>query len=339
MAIARCDGSSKVWQAPELVPYGPLPLHPAAGVLNYGQGLFEGLKARRVAGSAGGGEEDAIVLFRPDANARRMQNGAARMSIPPPPEEVFLEAVKMAVASNAGWVPPALKGTLYVRPLLIGSGPVLGLAPAPEFQLVVYTSPVASYFKGGQLTPIRLKIETGMHRAGPGGTGDVKVIGNYAPVLVAQSAAKEQGFNDIIYVDAVSRTFIEEVSSCNIFVVKGGRITTASLAQGTILPGITRDSLIQLARDLGYAVEEGQVSVDDLLGADEVFCCGTAVVVSPVGSVTHDGVEHTYNGGEVGPVSQKMFDALTSIQEGQADDAHSWNLAVPPADHQAQAQA
>lgn len=239
---------------------------------------------------------------------------------------------------------------MYIRPLLIGTGAVLGLAPAPSYTFVIYVSPVGAYFKGGQLTPINLKIEESMHRAGPGGTGGVKTIGNYAPVLKVQYAAKvsallskvrcygvasfhlllalqDAGFSDILYLDAVENKYVEEVSSCNIFVVKGKTISTPPLS-GTILPGITRRSIIELASDRGYEVHERNVDWEELQEADEVFCTGTAVVVAPVGSITKGDVRKEYQGGEVGPVSQELYDTLTQLQMGLSEDPKGWVVPV-----------
>ncbi|KAJ7547370.1 hypothetical protein O6H91_08G082700 [Diphasiastrum complanatum] len=312
MYIMKCERGQ--WQQGELKPYGNLELSPSAGVLNYGQGLFEGLKAYRTF-------DGRIFLFRPKENAVRMLEGAARMSMDAPSEEMFLSAVRKTVLANQRWIPPSGKGSLYVRPLLIGSGAVLGLAPAPEYSFVVYVSPVGNYFKGG-LAPIDLKVETHHHRAAPGGTGGVKTIGNYASVLKAQLEAKSKGYSDVIYLDAVNNHYVEEVSSCNIFIVKDGEISTPEL--GSILPGVTRKSILELARDQGYKVKERPVSADELMDADEVFCTGTAVVVNPVGSITYKERRTRYNNGGLGKVTKELYKALTEIQMGLSTDKFGW---------------
>ncbi|XP_051126803.1 branched-chain amino acid aminotransferase 2, chloroplastic-like isoform X2 [Andrographis paniculata] len=299
----------------ELQRFGNIELSPSAGILNYGQGLFEGLKAYRR-------HDGNILLFRPEENALRLRMGAERMCMPAPSVEQFLEAVKATVLANERWIPPAGKGSLYIRPLLMGTGAVLGLAPAPEYSFLIYVSPVGNYFKEG-LAPINLLVETEMHRATPGGTGGVKTIGNYAAVLQAQSAAKAKGFSDVLYLDCVNKRHLEEVSSCNVFVVKGNMISTPAI-KGTILPGITRKSIIDVARSQGFQVEERLVSVDELLDADEVFCTGTAVVVSPVGSITYNNKRITYGSDGVGRVSQQLYSALTSLQMGLAEDKMGW---------------
>lgn len=318
MYIMKC-GQDGVFSGGDLFPFGNIELSPSAGVLNYGQGLFEGLKAYRRA-------DGRIVLFRPEQNALRLTMGAERMCMPAPSVEQFVEAVKQTVLANKRWIPPFGKGSLYIRPLLLGSGAVLGLAPAPEVTFLIYVSPVGNYFKEG-LAPIQLQVETKYHRATPGGTGDVKTIGNYAPVLKVQRSAKVEGFSDVLYLDAINKKYLEEVSSCNIFVVKDKTVSTPAL-QGTILPGITRKSVIEVARSRGYEVHERLVSVDELMDADEVFCTGTAVVVSPVGSITYLDRRVTYGNGAPGKVSQELYSVLTSIQMGLADDNMGWTVEV-----------
>ncbi|XP_019173169.1 PREDICTED: branched-chain-amino-acid aminotransferase 3, chloroplastic-like isoform X1 [Ipomoea nil] len=318
MYIMKCS-QGKTFTKGELQRFGNIELSPSAGILNYGQGLFEGLKAYRK-------QDGHILLFRPEENALRMQMGAERMCMPSPTVEQFLEAVKATVLANERWIPPAGKGSLYIRPLLMGSGAVLGLAPAPEYTFIIYVSPVGNYFKEG-LAPINLVVETEMHRATPGGTGSVKTIGNYAAVLKAQSAAKAKGYSDVLYLDSVHNKYLEEVSSCNVFMVKGNMIATPAI-KGTILPGITRKSIIDVAVNQGFQVEERAVSVDELLDADEVFCTGTAVVVSPVGSITHLGKKVTYGSNGVGLVSQQLYSTLTQLQMGITEDKMGWVVEV-----------
>ncbi|XP_074589308.1 branched-chain amino acid aminotransferase 2, chloroplastic-like [Curcuma longa] len=301
----------------ELLRYGPIELSPSSGVLNYGQGIFEGLKAYRK-------EDGSILLFRPEENALRMRMGAERMCMPAPSVEQFVDAVKLTVLANKRWVPPTGKGSLYIRPLLIGSGAVLGLSPAPEYTFVIFVSPVGNYFKEG-LAPINLLVENEFHRAAPGGTGGIKTIGNYASVLKAQKKAKENGYSDVLYLDSTHKKYLEEVSSCNIFVVKNKVISTPEI-KGTILPGITRKSIIDVALGQGYQVEERAVSVDEVLDADEVFCTGTAVVVSPVGSITFLGRRVEYGNKGVGAVSQELYSELTRLQMGISEDTMGWTM-------------
>lgn len=317
MFLATYDVQDGTWTQGELQPYGPLPMYPSAQALNYGQSIFEGMKAQRSA-------KGRVVLFRPDCNADRMAAGAARMSMVAPPEDLFIRGVEETVRANADFIPPQGKGSLYLRPLLMGSGPILGLGPASSYTLVVYCAAVGSYFKGGQLTPIDLIVETRFHRAAPGGMGGTKCAGNYSPVLVTQLAAKREGFSDVVYLDAKTDTYLEEVSSCNIFVVKGNTIRTPPL-QGTILPGVTRRSIVELARSRGYEVKEEPVSVSEAMEADEIFTTGTAVVVSPVGSLTHEGVRRQFGTpGEPTKVALELYDALTGLQQEKTDDPFGW---------------
>ncbi|CAG9462729.1 unnamed protein product [Pedinophyceae sp. YPF-701] len=297
-------------------PYGPLEMMPSAQVLNYGQAIFEGMKAQR-------SQKGNIVLFRPEKNAARMAGGAGRMSMQPIPEDVFVSAVESVVKANAAFVPPAGKGALYLRPLLLGSAPILGLGPSEEFTFVVFAAPVGSYFKGGQLAPIDLVVESRFHRSAPKGMGGTKAAGNYSPVLVTQLAAKKQGYADVIYLDARHEKYLEEVSSCNIFVVKGNTIKTPPTS-GSILPGVTRASICELAKSLGFEVLEEAVSIDEALDADEIFTTGTAVVVSSVGSITHEGNKVEYCDGKVGPVTMQMYDRLTGIQSERYEDEFGW---------------
>ncbi|KAF2591626.1 hypothetical protein F2Q70_00040558 [Brassica cretica] len=364
MYVMKCNLDGEFSKG-ELQLFGNIEVSPSAGVLNYGQGLFEGMKAYR--------KQDGknILLFRPEENANRMRSGAERMCMPAPTIDQFVEAVKATVLANKRWVPPAGKGSLYIRPLLMGTGAVLGLAPAPEYTFLVYVSPVGNYFKEG-VAPINLIVESEFHRATPGGTGGVKTIGNYAAVLKAQSIAKSKGYSDVLYLDCVHKRYLEEVSSCNIFIVKVKTpfrfykmslhlsdnvistpeikgtilpgITRKSIIdvartqgfkdnvistpeiKGTILPGITRKSIIDVARTQGFKVEERNVTVDELLEADEVFCTGTAVVVSPVGSITHKCKRVSYGEGSFGPVSEKLYTVLTSLQMGLSEDNMNWTL-------------
>ncbi|KAF5795682.1 putative branched-chain-amino-acid transaminase [Helianthus annuus] len=317
MYKAKCTLNSTFEQG-QVTDYGNVELSPAAGVLNYGQGIFEGTKAFR-------GEDGRILLFRPDQNAVRMQIGAERMCMESPSIQQFVDAVKQTAIANKRWIPPSGKGSLYLRPLLIGSGPTLGVSPAPEYTFLVYASPVGNYFKEGT-APLNLCVNTEYHRATRGGAGGVKSITNYAPVIKAMLKAKEQGFSDVLYLDSVHKKYIEEVSSCNIFLVKGNTISTPATV-GTILEGITRKSIIDIARDLGYKVEERLVAVDELMEADEVFTTGTAVSVASVGSVTYNGQRVEYKTGDK-LVNQKLYKTLVGIQVGKIEDKYNWVVEI-----------
>ena len=319
MYLARCELGGE-WQAGELQPFQNLELSPAACVLNYGQGLFEGLKAYRA-------NDGRILLFRPEMNAARLRNGCRRLSMPPVPEEIFLSAVQEVVSENGDFIPPNNDGALYIRPLVFGSGTILGVAPAPEFTFLVFTSPVGPYFKGG-LTPIRLLVTQDFHRAAPKGTGGVKAIGNYAPGMLPSGHAKRKGYAEVVYLDAAEDRYIEEVGAANFFALFGDTLVTPALS-GSILPGVTRDSVLQLAAErFGLQVEERDVSIDEALGADELFCSGTAAVISPIGYISHEGEDHQFSGGEVGPRTRALYEALTAIQHGDVIDEFGWVVEV-----------
>ncbi|XP_019437870.1 PREDICTED: branched-chain-amino-acid aminotransferase 2, chloroplastic-like isoform X2 [Lupinus angustifolius] len=317
MYINKCSSAQNFGQG-QLSPYGHIQLSPSAGVLNYGQGLFEGTKAYRK-------ENGKLLLFRPEQNAIRMQNGAERMCMISPSIDHFVDALKQTVLANKRWVPPPGKGSLYLRPLLLGTGPVLGLAPSPEYTFLIYASPVRNYFKEGS-APLNLFVEEDYDRASRRGTGSVKTISNYAPVLMAQIRAKSRGFSDVLYLDSATKKNLEEVSSCNIFIAKDKYILTPA-TNGTILAGITRKSVIEIARDHGYQVEERAVTVDELIEADEVFCTGTAVGVAPVGSVTYQDKRVEYITGS-GTICQELNSTLLGIQTGIIEDKNGWVIEI-----------
>ncbi|XP_015576601.2 branched-chain amino acid aminotransferase 2, chloroplastic [Ricinus communis] len=316
MYIMSCSDDEKfAFGQGNLTPYGNIELSPSSGILNYGQGLFEGLKAYR-------GEDNHIRLFRPEENALRMQMGAERMCMPCPTVEQFADAVKQIALANKRWIPPVGKGSLYIRPLLMGTGPILGVGPAPEYTFLLYASPVGNYSKG----PLHFLVEENVHRAIPGGTGGIKAITNYSPVYKASTQAKAKGFSDVLFLDAEGGKNIEEGTACNIFVVKGNMIATPAVT-GTILPGVTRRSIIEIALDFGYQIEERLVPLEELIDADEAFCTGTAMVVKPVSSITYRGKRVEYKIGE-GTVSQKLHATLTGIQTGRTEDKKGWTVMI-----------
>ncbi|MBA0837072.1 hypothetical protein Goarm_009256, partial [Gossypium armourianum] len=311
MYVMRCSKDDNFKEG-RLSRYANIEISPSAG------GIYEGTKANRT-------EDGRILLFRPDQNATRMMHGAERMCMPSPSIQQFVDAVKETVFANKRWIPPPGKGSLYVRPLLVGTGPILGLAPAPEYTFLVYASPVRNYFKEGT-APLNLYIDEEFVRASPGGAGGVKTITNYAPVLKALARAKDRGFSDVLYLDAVNRKYLEEVSSCNIFIVKGNRISTPAIS-GTILQGITRKSILEIAKDHGYQVEERAIPVDDLGDADEVFCTGTAVGVAPVGSITHRNRRIEFKT-ESSLVYKELYSTLVGLQTGRIEDKKGWTVEI-----------
>lgn len=317
MYVIKCGRDDEFKQG-QLSRYGNIELSPSAGVLNYGQGLFEGTKAYRR-------EDGCLFLFRPQQNAIRMQIGAERMCMPSPSTQLFVDAVKQTVLANRRWIPPPGKGSLYVRPILFGSGPILGLAPASEYTFLVFASPVGNYFKEGT-APLNLYVEDEFHRSARGGAGGVKSITNYAPVLKSLSKARNRGFSDVLYLDSVNKRYIEEVSSCNVFILKGNVLSTPA-TNGTILKGITRNSIIEIAPDLGYQVEERPIPVEELLDADEVFCTGTAVGVAPVGSITSKGNRIEYKMSNQ-LVCFQLYSRLMGIQRGSIQDKRGWIVEI-----------
>lgn len=303
-----------------LRPFGPIELYPTSTVLNYGQSLFEGLKAFRR-------EDGTIVMFRPDMNARRMASGARRFLLPAVDLETFVAAAEEVVRANAHWVPPHGKGALYLRPLLMGTGADLGVKASHTATFCVYACPVGNYFKSG-LTAIRLQAVRGFSRAAVGGAGSVKAGGNYAPAFQVQAAVRQRNFDEVLCLDAATGTMVEEAGASNFFaVVEDGTLVTPSLGPGTILPGVTRASIIELAREeCGCEVAERHLTLDELKSAKEAFCCGTGASVTPVGSISvahDDGTEDedaaTVFGDGVSPgaLTQRLHRILSGIQTGE----------------------
>ena len=320
MYVTHCQ-TGETWQPGKLEPFGNISISPAACVLNYGQGLFEGLKAYYT-------EAGKVVLFRPKENAARMAEGCRRLCIPPIPEEIFMAGVTEVTKANKDYVPPyrqdsTAQGALYLRPVIWGSGPILGVAPAPEYTFLVFASPVGPYFKAG-FQPIKLKISKGYHRAAPGGVGGVKAIGNYSCGMLPASLAKAEGYSEVLYLDAKENRYVEEVGAANFFCLQGDTLLTPEL-DGTILPGITRRSVIKLARErFGLKVEERKVKLEEVLEADEAFASGTAAVISPIGSIHYGEQDYTFNNGHVGAFTEKIYQALTAIQFVRDADPYDW---------------
>ncbi|MFF3730621.1 branched-chain amino acid aminotransferase [Streptomyces sp. NPDC002476] len=310
------------WHDGQLVPYGPLSLDPATTVLHYAQEIFEGLKAyRRPDGS--------VATFRPDANARRFQASARRLAMPELPVETFIEACDLLVQQDKAWVPAhGGEESLYLRPFMIASEVGLGVKPANEYLFVVIASPAGAYFPGG-VKPVSIWLSENRVRAVPGGMGDAKTGGNYAASLLAQAEASEKGCDQVAYLDAVEHKWVEELGGMNLYFVYGNKIVTPTLT-GSLLAGVTRDSLLTVARDLGYESEEGRVSIgqwreDTEKGTlTEVFACGTAAVITPVGTVKCEGGEWAQGDGGPGEVTLKLRERLLDIQRGVAEDTHGW---------------
>jgi len=314
------------WHNAQVLPYGPITVDPSAVVLHYAQEVFEGLKAYRWNG-------DAIVSFRPEANAARLQRSSRRLAIPELPEELFIESLRQLIAVDSAWVPPAGgEESLYLRPFVIATEPGLGVRPATEYRYLLIASPAGAYFKGG-IKPVSVWLSTEYVRASPGGTGAAKFGGNYAASLLAQAEAAEHGCDQVVWLDAIERRYVEEMGGMNLFFVFGSggsaRLVTPELS-GSLLPGITRDSLLQLATDAGFAIEERKIDVEEWRKGvatgeiTEVFACGTAAVITPVSHVKYGDGEFTVADGEPGEVTMALRDTLTGIQRGTFADTHGW---------------
>ena len=309
------------WSEMELSDSEYFPMHISAACLHYGLEVFEGLKAFR-------GVDGKIRIFRAEASAARMQSSAAKLCLPVPTTEMFIEGCKEVVRRNLDFVPPYGTGSssLYLRPLLIGTNPVLGVKAATEAMLIIFSSPVGAYFKEG-LLPISAVIDRDQDRAAPRGTGDVKVGGNYASSILSGARAHSMGYANVLYLDTHERKYIEEFGAANFFGVRDGKYITPK--SGSILPSITNNSLRQLARNLGLEVEERPVPIEELELFDECGACGTAAFISPVTKIVDLQTEKVYSfGDKIGEYSQKLFDALQDIQYGRAEDPYGWTITV-----------
>ena len=315
----------KGWHDPRIEPFHNISLSPAAMVYHYGQEMFEGLKAYK-------GPDGNVFLFRPDMNAKRTNATNDRLVIPQLPVEDFVQAVAAVVDVDRDWVPTEPGTSLYIRPFIIATDEFLGVAPSKTYLFMVILSPSGAYYESG-LAPVGIWIEDEYVRAVRGGIGFAKTGGNYAASLIAQQKAHDAGYSQVLWLDGVERKYIEEVGAMNIFFKIAGKIVTPRL-NGSILPGITRNSVLQLCRDWGYEVEERKISAEELLEAqsngtlEECFGTGTAAVISPVGKLRYKDDVMTINGGDIGPVSQKLYDTITGIQTGILPDEKGWRVKV-----------
>ena len=315
----------KGWFDPRVEPYGPLSLDPATAVLHYAQELFEGLKAFR-------GRDGKIRLFRPQKHAERLNNTARRMCIPPIEPDLVIKSWTTLVALDRDWVPSSVGTSLYIRPTIIASEAFLGVRPARSYLYFVILSPVGAYYPEG-MAPVRILVVDKYVRAVEGGVGGVKTAGNYAASLYASEEAKHAGFTQVLWLDGVHRKYIDEVGTMNIMVKIGDEIITPPLT-GTILSGVTRDSALALMRGWGLKVSERQISIDEVVQAhkqgtlEEVWGTGTAAVISPVGELSYKGEKMVISGGEIGPLTRKLYDAIVAIQYAQAPDPHNWAVEV-----------
>jgi branched-chain amino acid aminotransferase len=310
------------WGEGELTRDQTIPLHMAATCLHYGQECFEGLKAYHT-------RAGDVVTFRPDENAKRMIRSCTKILMQAPPEELFMEAVHKAVNANRKYIPPHGTGaSLYIRPLVLGTGPEVGVKPATEYMFMVFVTPVGPYFKTG-FKPVHLIVEEEVDRAAPLGVGDVKVGGNYAAGLRATMGAKAKGFTEVLYLDAKEKRFIDESGPANFFgVTPDGQYVTPE--SPSILPSITNMSLITLAEEMGMRPQRRPVDVEEIFDFTEAGCCGTAAVITPVGSITwHDRKKVFGDGQTPGKYCTELYNKLTAIQTGDAEDKYNWVHKVP----------
>ena len=315
----------KGWHDARIVPFQNISLSPAAMVYHYGQEMFEGLKAYK-------GENGEVYLFRPDMNAKRTNASNDRLVIPQIPEEDFVQAVSAVVDVDRDWIPTEPGTSLYIRPFIIATDEFLGVAPSKTYLFMVILSPSGAYYESG-LAPVGIWIEDEYVRAVRGGIGYAKTGGNYAASLIAQKKAHDAGYSQVLWLDGVDRKYIEEVGAMNIFFKIAGKVVTPSL-NGSILPGITRNSVIELCKSWGYEVEERKISVDELIEAqkngtlEEVFGTGTAAVISPVGKLRYVDDVMTIQDGQTGTLSLKLYETITGIQLGKLPDERGWRVKV-----------
>ena len=313
--------AGKGWLNPRIEQYGDISIDPAAMAIHYGQEIFEGLKAY-------GGIDGGINLFRAIDNFSRFNLSAKRMCMPEVSIDVVMEGTKKLILLDKEWIPRSQGTSLYIRPTMLATEPHLGVRPGNAYLFYIIIGPVGAYYKEG-LNPVKIYVEDYFVRAAPGGTGEAKTAGNYGGSLLAAKKAKEKGFTQVLWLDAAERKYVEEVGTMNMFFVIDGEVITAPLT-GSILPGITRNSVIQIVKDWGIKVSERSLSIDEVIEAakegslKEAFGTGTAAVISPVGQITYRGEDHVVAGGKMGELSQRLYDEIVAIQYGEKTDTHGW---------------
>ena len=313
------------WEEPAIVPYDNFAMDPCTNVLHYGQGIFEGLKAYKTA-------EGKITMFRPYENFKRMNRSAQRLCMPQLDADLVVDCLKKLVEIEQDWIPTAPGTSLYIRPTMIANDKALGVHAAHDYIFFIILSPVGSYYAHG-LAPTKILVEDTYVRATPGGTGEAKCMGNYAASILAGEIANQKGYDQVLWLDGVERKYVEEVGSMNIVFVIDGVVVTPALV-GSILPGITRKSTIEVLREAGYKVEERRISIDEVVEAhkngklNEVFGTGTAAVISPVGVLNVGGKDLVINNNEMGEISKFAYDQITGIQTGRYADEFGWVVSV-----------
>ena len=316
---------NKGWHNAKIEPYAPICLDPATLVLHYAQETFEGLKAYK-------SKDGNVLLFRPEMNARRFANSNRRLCMEILPEEMFVEAIEKLVAHEVDWIPTAEGTSLYIRPFMFATEAAVGVHPSSAYKFVIILSPVGAYYPEG-VNPVKIYVEDEYVRATKGGTGFTKCGGNYAASIAAQVKAEKLGYTQVLWLDGVERKYVEEVGTMNVMFKIDNKIITAP-CDGTVLPGVTRDSILHILKDWGYEVEERHLSIDELMEAgrkgklEEAFGTGTAAVISPVGELYYKGETVTINDFKTGELTQKLYDTLTGIQWGNVKDTYGWTRIV-----------
>ncbi|NMB44436.1 MAG: branched-chain amino acid aminotransferase [Clostridiales bacterium] len=315
----------KGWHDARIVPYQSISLEPSAMVFHYGQEMFEGMKAYKAV-------DGRTLLFRPDMNAKRAANSNRRLCIPEIPEEDFVQAIKELVKVDEAWIPNKPGTSLYIRPFIIATDAFLGVRPSNTYKFIVILSPVGAYYKEG-LNPVKIWVEDEYVRAVRGGIGEAKTGGNYVASMASQVKAAHEGYSQVLWLDGVERKYIEEVGAMNIFFKINGKVVTPQL-NGSILPGVTRASVIDLCKHWNIPVEERQITIQEIYDAyqagelEEIFGTGTAAVISPVGTLRWEDKIMTINDGKIGEYSQKLYDTITGIQVGNKEDILNWTVEV-----------
>lgn len=315
----------KGWHDAKIEPNEPKPFDLAMSIFHYGQGVFEGMKAFRQ-------PDGSIAVFRPEENWARMNRSAERLCMPTFSEEVAQEGLEALIKLEEGWLPSEAGTSMYVRPVMVATRTELGVHASTEYLFYMLLSPTGSYFEGG-LSPIKLIVEEFFSRAAPGGTGDAKCLGNYGSSLKAGELAEQKGFDQVLWLDAAEKKFVEEGGSMNIFFVMNGEVVTPALT-GSILPGITRKSCLAVLRDRGYKVRERNIPIEEVAKAaeqgalEEAFGTGTAAVISPVGLIHYRGKDHLVGNGKMGKVTRMLYDTVTGIQSGRLPDTYGWRKIV-----------
>ncbi|MBW6486463.1 MAG: branched-chain amino acid aminotransferase [Syntrophobacterales bacterium] len=317
--------SGRGWHDGAVEPYRPLQLDPTAMCLHYGQEIFEGMKAYR-------GENGGVFLFRPAENIKRMNNSAERLCMPKIEEPLFMEALEKLLAADKDWIPRTEGSSLYIRPTMIATEHALGVHPANEYLFFIIMSPVGAYYAEG-FSPTKIFVTEDYIRSAPGGIGNCKAAGNYAASLYAGEIAKKMGYTQVLWLDAIERKYVEEVGTSNIFFVIDNELITPPLS-GSILPGVTRNSVLQLAKSWGIKVSERRLSMDEIINAinngklQEAFASGTAAVVSPVGWIYYRNREYAIAGGKIGELTARLYNDILNIQYGNKDDAFGWRIKI-----------